>query len=157
MADMRIAAIILVAIVLVGAIASYAPAENKIVEKTAITFADGTKITAEIADDDAEQESGLSNRDGLGTNDGMLFVFDYEDHWGFWMVDMRFPLDMIWVSSQNKIVYIQKNAQPCDEGCDTYVPAAAAKYVIEVNSGFANKHNLKIGDEVVIRTTPSEI
>ena len=157
MVDIRAIGIIAVAVILIGAIASYAPAENKIAEKTAITFADGTKITAEIADEPEEHETGLSNRDGLGTNDGMLFVFDYEDHWGFWMVDMRFPLDMVWVNSQNKIVYIQKNAQPCDEGCDTYVPTTAAKYVIEVNSGFANKHNMKIGDEVVIRTTPSEI
>ena len=156
MADMRRIAAIVIVLFVVSTFLVYNQ-QNKIIETTTIIFADGTKITAEIADDDAEQESGLSNRDGLGTNEGMLFVFPYEDHWGFWMKDMHFPIDMIWTDSNGKIVHIQKNAQPCEEGCDTYVPIAAAKYVIEVNLGFANKHNLKIGDPASIRTTPVEI
>lgn len=130
---------------------------NKIKETTIVKFSDGTKITAEIADEPKEQELGLSFRDGLGTNDGMLFVFGYEDNWAFWMKDMRIPIDMIWVNTQGKIVHVQKNAQPCEEGCDSYIPPAPAKYVIEVNSGFSEKHGLKIGDSVEIKLSAVEI
>jgi len=126
-------------------------------ETTAVLFSDGTKITAEIADDDKEQELGLSNRDALDYNKGMLFVFDYENNWAFWMKDMRFPIDMIWLNTDGNIVYIQKNAQPCKEGCDSFVSNKPAKYVVEVNSGFADKHVLKIGDIVKIKFTPVEI
>ncbi len=156
MVDMKGIAAIVIVLFVASTLLVYNQ-QNTIIETTTIGFADGTKIIAEIADDDAKQEKGLSFRDGLGTNEGMIFVFPYEDHWGFWMKDMRFPIDMIWTDSNGKIVHIQKNAQPCEEGCDTYVPTTAAKYVIEVNSGFANKHNLKIGDSVSIRTTPAEI
>jgi len=56
----------------------------------------GVTLTVEIAKTSTEQAKGLSGRDKLPADHGMLFVFDHEDFWGFWMIDMKFPLDIIW-------------------------------------------------------------
>ena len=111
----------------------------------------GTVIKVEIADTMEKQVRGLMFRENLGENEGMLFVFGREDFQGIWMMNMSFPIDIIWIDSNNKIVDIAKEAQPCRLNCPTYIPKERAKYVLEVNSEFAEKHTIKIGDKVNIK------
>ncbi|MDP2909631.1 MAG: DUF192 domain-containing protein, partial [bacterium] len=87
--------------------------------------------------------------ESLEEDAGMLFVFDKEDFYSFWMKNTLMPLDMIWINENNKIVYIQKNARPCEtEKCQNYATPEKAKYVLEINAGLADKYGIKIGDIV---------
>lgn len=117
-----------------------------------------------IADTPAKRTQGLSEHNGLKQNQGMLFVFEEEDHHGIWMKDMLFPLDIIWltdapaeVSAQAGkdderrmvIVDVQKNAGP-ESFPKIYSPKEKAFYVLEVNAGFLDKNNIKIGDVLTL-------
>ena|SRR3989344_6646637 len=106
----------------------------------------------EIADSDEEKTNGLSNRNLLAENRGMLFIFLEEDFYGFWMKDMEFPLDIIWVDENKKIAGITKNFQPCnsDEQCLVVYPEEKIKYVLEINAGVSDKFNFARGDEIRI-------
>jgi uncharacterized membrane protein (UPF0127 family) len=94
-----------------------------------------------------EQQQGLSGRELLIEDQGMLFVFDTPGRYPFWMKDMNFPIDMIWVSEDNHIVFIKKNATP-ESYPESFVSLKDAKYVLETVSGFADKNNIKEGDTV---------
>ncbi len=109
---------------------------------------DGVKIKVELALTEAEREQGLSGRDGLADDAGMLFVFDHPDKYLFWMKDMNFPIDMIWIGQDSKIIYIQKNASPDSYPQKTFGPETPATYVLEVPAGFSDKNGLKEGDQV---------
>jgi uncharacterized membrane protein (UPF0127 family) len=106
----------------------------------------GVTLIVELAKTPAEQSKGLSGRDNLPVDHGMLFVFDHEDLWGFWMIDMKFPLDIIWFNSDRQAVYVLKNLPPCTpQGCPVFEPPTKATYVLEVNTGFAQIHNVTLG------------
>jgi uncharacterized protein len=111
----------------------------------------GQNIKVDLALTGSEQEQGLSGREGLKDNEGMLFVFAKPGEYSFWMKDMKFPIDIIWLSEGLKVIYIKDNALP-ELYPETYRPVSNdgdAKYVLEVNSGFSKKNNLKIGDSVL--------
>ncbi len=105
-------------------------------------------IKTHIADSDIERQRGLMFAQGLAEDEGMLFVFEREGAHNFWMKNMRFSLDIIWIGKDKRIVNIRKNAQPCGISCEDIAPNTKAKYVLEVNSGFAQKNNLAVGDKV---------
>ena len=100
-----------------------------------------------IADTPDLQEKGLSGRRQLETNEGMLFVFDKPDKYGFWMKDMLFPIDIIWISDKYTVVYIEKSLLP-NTYPQIFTPDIFSKYVLEVTAGEAEKLNIKIGDSV---------
>jgi hypothetical protein len=104
-----------------------------------------TKIRAEIADTLIERTKGLMFRKSLPENEGMLFVFNDEDYHSFWMMNMSFPIDIIWINKEKKVVDIAKNVQPCKLICSTYTPKEKAMYVLEVNANFTEEHGIKIG------------
>jgi uncharacterized membrane protein (UPF0127 family) len=101
-------------------------------------------ITAE------EQAQGLSGRTSLGENQGMLFPFATSGKHYFWMKDMNFPIDMIFLDSDLKVVYIKKNALP-ESYPDAFGGEVDSKYVLEVASGIADKASLKIGDKLQLQ------
>jgi len=110
-------------------------------------------INAEIADTVVKKMNGLMFRKSLGEIDGMLFVFDEHNYPGIWMMNMSFPIDIIWINSSKEVVYIQKDAQPCSvTSCPTYKPSEAAMFVLEVNAGFCDKHNIKVGSKAEFRS-----
>jgi uncharacterized protein len=80
----------------------------------------------------------------------MLFIFESPQKYSFWMKDMKFPIDIIWIDSAGKIVHIEKNLPPCVFllPCPSYTPAADSLYVLEVVSNFTNKFDINIGDPV---------
>lgn len=103
----------------------------------------------EIADTKIKREQGLMNRAELKGNMGMLFVFNEEKQYSFWMKNTLIPLDIIWLNNDKRVVYIINNIPACQtEPCPEYKPAQTAKYVLEVNQGIAQKNNLSIGDQV---------
>ena len=112
----------------------------------------GLIIHVDLAITPDQQEKGLSIKNNLSNNQGMLFPFNTPGDYSFWMKDMKFPLDIIWINSNNKIVHIEKNLQPCVFIllCPTYSPPANSntKYVLEVNADYTTKNNINVGDKV---------
>lgn len=106
------------------------------------------KIKTEVVSTVPSQRQGLSNRQNLDENAGMLFVFpDYKIR-TFWMKDMKFSIDIIWILN-NKIIDITKNApMPSGETIPTFESTESINYVLEVNAGFSEKNSIKIGDMV---------
>lgn len=107
-----------------------------------------TVIPVEIARTKEQIDKGLSHRSSLGASEGMLFIFDHNAHFKFWMKGMRFPIDMIWIGEDRAIVHITANVplptifrRPV-----FYSPPVAARYVLEVNADFARTHGVKVGD-----------
>ncbi len=103
-----------------------------------------TKLTLEIADTPGKRSLGLSNREGLAENEGMLFTFEEARLHGFWMKDMLFPIDMAWLNDKFCIVYLVRKASP-DSYPTIFVPSVPARYVIETKAGFFASHNLSKG------------
>ena len=110
-----------------------------------------SKIDIEIADDAQKQATGLMYRDRMKENQGMLFIFQKEDYQSFWMHNTQLPLDMIFVNKNLDIVTIHKNTTPFSD--QTYSSTKPAMYVIEVNAGYCDRNNIKVGDKIVLRRT----
>ena len=116
-----------------------------------LTFTDslGTlkaKIDLEIADTEYERELGLMNRKEMGENQGMLFIFPKQDMLSFWMRNTLISLDMIFVNQQKTIVTIHRNTKILSD--QSYPASQPAIYVVEVDAGFCDKHNIKVGDKI---------
>jgi uncharacterized membrane protein (UPF0127 family) len=110
----------------------------------------GQKVKVDLASTPAAQTQGLSGRKSLSSDEGMLFIFNKVGKYPFWMKDMNFPIDIIWITEDMKVDYIKKNALP-QLYPETYGPGVNdmdAKYVLEVVSGFSDKNNIKVGDSV---------
>ncbi len=106
-------------------------------------------IKAEVASTPEEKTRGLMERQNLGTNEGMLFVYDSEGLYAFWMKNTKIPLDMIWIDSEHKIVDIKRNAQPCTVlACPTHAPKTPALYILEVNGGWTETNSINPGEYV---------
>jgi uncharacterized protein len=135
---------LIVLLLLVGLIAAAC-------NRTTTMTVGNTKIEVEIADTQAERSLGLSSRDSLPDDHGMLFVFDSADRYGFWMKDMKFPLDFIWIS-QGKVIQVMPDIAPqpgvADDSLKVYKPDAAVDQVLEVNAGWAVQQGIKPGDTV---------
>ena len=102
-----------------------------------------TEIPVTIADTLAEQEQGLSGTESLESNAGKLFVFNTPGSYGFWMKDMNYAIDIIWIDEYLKIVDISKDLTPQTYPTIFY-PPKDIKYVLEVNSGFSTRNNISI-------------
>ena len=109
------------------------------------------KVNVEIADTPQKQSKGLMFRENLKWDHGMLFIFDNESVFSFWMKDTLIPLDIIFIDKAFKIINIVDNALPCYiEPCPDYSSEKPAKYVLEVNAGFVEKNDIEEGDFISI-------
>lgn len=103
----------------------------------------------EIADTPELRSKGLSGRGYLKPDEGMLFIFPFPGNYGFWMKNMKFPLDIIWIKD-NKIVGMIIGAEPeMEEPLTVYNPPEPIDKVLEINAGLTQKLGIKIGDNVV--------
>ncbi|MCL4436545.1 MAG: DUF192 domain-containing protein [Thaumarchaeota archaeon] len=118
--------------------------------KEAQVDVNGKKIQVEIADTQDKRSLGLSLRDSLPKDHGMLFIFDDEGIYSFWMKNMEFNLDIIWINSAGTVVHVEKNLKPCLEICPSYESEKPARYVLEVNSGVSDELGIREGATVKI-------
>jgi len=112
----------------------------------------GHILNIELAQTDQEKSKGLSGRKSLPDNSGMLFIFKEKSYPSFWMYDMNFPLDFIWISDET-VVDITKDVANPDKGTKDsqltlYSPIHPVNYVLEVNAGYCDKMGIEIGDGV---------
>ena len=108
-----------------------------------------TALKVQVADTVKTRMQGLSGREQLAEDEGMLFVFPYSGKHGFWMKDMNFDLDIIWIK-ENKVIGISENVKKPETSSfsdlETVYPPQEIDSVLEVNSGFSKTNDLKIGD-----------
>ncbi|MFZ1290548.1 MAG: DUF192 domain-containing protein [Melioribacteraceae bacterium] len=108
-----------------------------------------SSIDVEFADNDEERATGLMFRNEMKENQGMLFIFPYENQQSFYMKNTILPLDIIYVNKNLEIVTIFKNTTPFS--LDSLPSSAPAQYVVEVNAGYSEKYNITEGDKVLFR------
>ena len=135
-------------VVLLMFLLSKSESPNKINQKVSFNLTSacfGEKcFKIQIADSQEEREKGLMFVSNMPEEEGMLFIFENEGVYPFWMKNTLIPLDIIWLGENQSIVFIKKNALPCkEEPCEIINPGKSAKYVLEINSGIFDKLNLE--------------
>ena len=109
-------------------------------------------LNYELADDGIERSIGLMYRDRLGEDSAMLFTFEKQSETSrFWMKNMRFPIDMIFVNESWDIIYIEHSAPPCrSDPCALYGPIVPYSAVLEVNAGLTGDEGISVGDRLIV-------
>lgn len=138
---------LLIGVIVVGVIGFFS---IPVSEQDAFVDINDVKVRVEVADSPEERARGLMFRDSLPENTGMLFIFEADGNYPFWMLNMKFSLDMIWLDSEGNVVYIAENVQPCTVTCQAIDPKVNARYVLEVNAGFIDKHKIEEGSSAHI-------
>lgn len=103
-----------------------------------------------VAQTQAERQRGLSGSAPLADDQAMLFVFPSDGKWGFWMKDMNYPIDIIWLDQHQVVRHIAENAQPGSYPDITFAPPVATRYVIETKAGIARAKRITIGTQADI-------
>lgn len=110
-------------------------------------------LNIEVVQSLIDRERGLSGRESLAVNAGMLFVFEKPGLYGFWMKGMKFPIDILWLDENLRVVDIKEKAEPSSYSITSpqnFVPQDAAKFVLEANAGFASYAGVKISNQAEI-------
>jgi len=107
------------------------------------------RFSVELATTPEQRARGLMFREHLDPDRGMLFIFEEEGVYPFWMKNTLIPLDIIWIDKNRTVVFISNNTPPCEqEPCRTINPRKKAKYVLEVCGGTADRIGLIVGDKL---------
>jgi uncharacterized membrane protein (UPF0127 family) len=106
-------------------------------------------IRVSIADTPDTRMKGLSDTPYLPEGIGKLFIFEDSRPWGFWMKDMNYAIDIIWINSDREVVHMEEMVLPATYP-KIFTPNTSAQYVLEVASGYASELGIKVGDVVVL-------
>ncbi|MDO8579709.1 MAG: DUF192 domain-containing protein [bacterium] len=109
----------------------------------------GKIFDAYVSDTEKLRENGLSGFTGLKNNEAMLFIFPNADIYGFWMKDMLFPIDILWIDDNFTVVSIKKNVSP-NTFPKTFFPKKTGRYVMEFTAGVLDVLGVIDGDKVSI-------
>ncbi len=144
--------LLIASIIVFGFILKSTTKETLLVDggQVSLMFQNGTTSVATVAHTEKSRSVGLSQTEMLPERRAMLFVFDIPDRHGFWMKDMLYPIDILWLSEDLKILHIVEYADPSSYPT-IFTPAQKAMYVIEVPAGFVDREDLQIGQSVHIR------
>lgn len=110
----------------------------------------GNELDLIVVSSEEDRMNGLSGRRSLDQDKGMLFVFEEKDTHSFWMKNMNFPLDIIYIDD-NKVIDIKKNVPPLEEDDPdptVYTPVSPANFVLEVNAGVADEYDIAVGSTI---------
>ena len=125
--------------------------EQEIFKEVTINSA-GLKV--EVANTKAKRSKGLSGRAALPENEGLLFLFPEPGRNPFWMKELKFPLDFIWIKGDNVVDLLENVPVPAagvkDADLPIYTPKEDADKVLELNAGAIQKYNIKVGDTFTI-------
>ncbi|HIC05171.1 MAG TPA: DUF192 domain-containing protein [Nitrospirales bacterium] len=111
-----------------------------------VTLPNGTKFLVEVADTDHLREQGLMHREHLPRDRGMLFVFEREQLWAFWMKNTLISLDVVWLDADGLIVDVAEGMQPCEAApCRLYHPNKVSSFALEIVAGRYAEEGLKPG------------
>ena len=145
--------IVIIGLLIFGSSSGSIPGVRKSLEATTTQVKiKGQVFKVEVAKTPDQHAKGLSERDSLPENAGMLFVFDKPDQYQFWMKNTKIPLDIIWINQDKKIVDFYQNAQPepavPDSQLRRYGPSTSALYVLELAAGTVGKYQITTSELV---------
>ena len=123
--------------------------ENIASQENRILKVGNISVRVDIADTPAFHERGLSGRKTLLDGQGMFFIFDHPDIYPFWMKEMNFPIDIIWIDEHMSVADITKSVLPSSFP-QTFASKVPVRYVLEVQAGFAERNGVNTGDQVVL-------
>lgn len=107
--------------------------------------AGGKTFQLEVANTEATRQQGLSGRDSMSEKTAMLFVFDATNQHCFWMKDMKFNIDIVWLDASKKVGGTLKDVTPTSYP-ETYC-FNDSQYVVEFRAGTVERLGLKYGDQ----------
>ena len=111
-----------------------------------LTLPSGKIFQTEVMVNDEDRAMGLMFRASLPPDRAMLFIFDELDFPGIWMKNCKFPIDIVWLDENRKVVHVEAAVPPCKKDpCPTYQPMRRAAYVVEMNSGAAAREKIVLG------------
>jgi hypothetical protein len=111
------------------------------------------ELQLEVASTPEEREIGLMHRRALGERQGMLFVFEEAATHPIWMKNMEFPLDILWLDGDMRVVHVLRDVPPCrTDPCPIYAPPVEAAYVLELPANFTLRHGIGTGAQLVLET-----
>jgi uncharacterized membrane protein (UPF0127 family) len=114
-----------------------------------LTLPSGKVLQVELMASDAERAMGVMYRSSLPQDRGLLFVFGRSDFHSFWMKNCRFPIDMVWLDEEKRVVHLAEAVPPCrSDPCPVYEPLRRARYVLEMNAGQARREKAVVGASV---------
>jgi hypothetical protein len=120
---------------------------NNGITQHAIWLEDESCFRLDVADTNTLRRQGLSGRDSLAADEGMLFLYDLSGEYGYWMKDMNFPIDIIWIDDKKQVSYFKKSVSP-DTYPESFAPNVPVRYVLEVPAGFVEENYIQIGDNL---------
>ena len=112
-----------------------------------------TVVSVEIADTAALQKGGLSGRRGLAEDSGMLFVFEKPGIYGFWMKDMQFPIDILWISPNRRVIGVAESLTPSSFPA-VYYPPQEISFALELPAGLTKRKSIREGMDVIFGNAP---
>jgi len=120
---------------------------------TEVTLPNGVKIMAESMRDRVDMVRGLMFRDSLAADRGMLFFHGADNRFPYFTYQYKIPVDIVWLDHDERIVEIAPNVQPCPTGtaasaCPSYGGHENARFVLQVNAGFAAKNGMRVGERI---------
>ena len=127
------------------------PADSKFAEvkfPNGVVKIDNVTLDVQVAETDAQRSRGLMFQNQIPYDQGMIFMMNNEQVIPIWMMNMQFPLDIIWFDGDGNVVHIAKYVQPCKSALETATcpvdngGGKPAKYVLEVTAGFVSKFNI---------------
>lgn len=114
----------------------------------------GVSLNIEYATTKVDREKGLGGRESIPSDYGMLFVFQKDDRYGFWMKDTLIPLDIFWLDNKGQVVSIAQNVATSSYP-NVFYPSIPARYVLETSAGFAGAHGIATGTPLQLKNFPS--
>jgi len=109
----------------------------------------GKVLQSEVMVKDEDRAMGLMFRPSLPSDHAMLFIFDQPDFHTIWMKNCKFPIDIVWLDGDRRVVDIAPAVPPCKaDPCPVYQPMRRASYVVEMNAGEAGREKVARGSVV---------
>lgn len=111
-----------------------------------LTLPSGSVLQVEVMVKDEDRSMGLMFRPSLARDRGMLFIFERPDFHGIWMKNCRFPIDIVWLDEERRVVHVAEAVPPCRaDPCPVYNPLRRAAFVVELNAGQARHEKAVVG------------
>ena len=114
-----------------------------------LTLPSGKVLQVEVLVKDEDRAMGVMFRPSLPEDRGLLFVFEHPEFQSFWMKNCKFPIDMVWLDGERRVVHLAESVPPCkSEPCPLYTPMRKALFVVELNAGQARREKAVIGSQL---------
>jgi uncharacterized membrane protein (UPF0127 family) len=126
-------------------VSSNAPVACKVPYRDDLQITAGTNtINSELALTDNQRDTGLGGRSCIGPEQSMLFVFKKPDYYPFWMKDMKFPIDIIWINQNKTVNKVEADVSPSTYP-RSFTNTQPSMYVLEIQAGLAQQLNITEG------------